>query len=109
MGAMLVLAAGGVTVAGCYDGAQGAFSGAGLGAAGGAIIGSVFGQAGAGAAIGAVSGALTGAVIGDQNQRQDLRARYRRPVVIENNYYYDEPVYARPYRQRDRYLRNHGG
>jgi outer membrane lipoprotein SlyB len=63
--------------AGCNNAGEGALSGAAIGALGGLAIGSLTGSAGAGAAIGAVAGAATGAVIGDQNQRNDNRARDR--------------------------------
>ncbi len=98
-----------LTLGGCANGPQGAFSGAALGAAGGAIIGSIFGEPGAGAAIGAASGALAGGVIGDQNARRDQRALHSpAPAVIERHYYYDAPP-PDPYVQRDRYLKRRGG
>ncbi len=98
-----------LTLGGCANGPEGAFSGAALGAAGGAIIGSIFGEPGAGAAIGAASGALAGGVIGDQNARRDRRALdSRQPAVIERHYYYEAPP-PDPYGNRDRYLKRRGG
>jgi hypothetical protein len=55
--------------AGCNNAAEGALSGAAIGALGGLAIGSLTGGSGTGAA--------TGAVIGDQNKRNDERARDR--------------------------------
>lgn len=107
--ASMVAAMSVVTLGGCANGPEGAFSGAALGAAGGAIIGSIFGEPGAGAAIGAASGALAGGVIGDQNSRRDRRARQTpAPAVIERHYYYDAPP-PDPYHHRDRYLKRRGG
>ena len=64
-----------LVAAGCNNAGQGALSGGAMGALGGLAIGSLTGNAGAGAAIGAIAGAATGAVIGDQNERNDNRAR----------------------------------
>jgi len=58
-----------LTLAGCSNAGEGAFTGAAVGALGGLAIGSLSGNAGDGAIIGAVSGAAAGAVIGDQNAR----------------------------------------
>lgn len=58
-----------LTLAGCNNAGEGAFTGAAVGALGGLAIGSLSGNAGDGAIIGAVSGAAAGAVIGDQNAR----------------------------------------
>jgi osmotically inducible lipoprotein OsmB len=85
--ALAALLAAPALLVGCNNAGEGALSGGALGAGAGAIIGSLSGDAGTGAAIGAVSGALGGAVIGDQNERNDRRAR-------ERSYYYGD----RPYR-----------
>ena len=78
---MLVVAAGGILLAGmggCNNAVEGGLSGAGLGALGGMAIGSTMGKMGKRAAIGAVIGGVGGAIIGDQNQRADSRnSRYR--------------------------------
>lgn len=58
-----------LTLVGCNNAGEGAFTGAAVGALGGLAIGSLSGNAGDGAIIGAVSGAAAGAVIGDQNAR----------------------------------------
>ena len=73
----VALAAAVLVAGGCNNAGEGALSGAALGALGGLAIGSLTGSAGTGAAIGAVAGAATGAVIGDQNERNDRRARDR--------------------------------
>jgi osmotically inducible lipoprotein OsmB len=66
---------------GCSSAGEGALSGGMFGAGAGAIVGSMFADAGKGALIGGAIGALGGGVMGDQNERQDRRARDR--------YYYD--------------------
>ncbi len=70
-----------VGASGCNNAGEGAFSGAALGAGLGAIVGSMSGDVGTGAAIGAAAGALGGGIVGDQNERNDRRAR--------GQYYYD--------------------
>lgn len=60
---------------GCSNAGEGALSGGALGAGLGAIVGSMYADAGKGALIGAAAGAVGGAVLGDQNERQDRRAR----------------------------------
>lgn len=72
VGGLGVLTAG--SLSGCANAGEGAFSGAAIGALGGMGIGSAFGAMGKGAAIGAIGGAIGGAILGDQNNRNDMRA-----------------------------------
>lgn len=73
--AVAILAVGAMTLVGCSNAGEGAVSGTLLGAGSGAAIGSLTGSAGKGAIIGAIAGGLGGAILGDQNEKNDRRAR----------------------------------
>jgi hypothetical protein len=121
-GLAVVLAAIPLTLTGCNNGVQGAFSGAALGSLAGLGIGSVTGDRSDAVTMGAILGGVGGAIIGDQNARASAystRGDYgggerivERPVYVDREVYVERPVYVQPspvviYRSGGHYSHHH--